>query len=183
LSTANTNELRPVKWLAFSLNTLAALTLFSLMLITCIDVVGRYVFNHPLTGSTELTEIAVGIIVFSAFPIISWRREHIVVDIFDGFFSSKMDFIRTVIIHAISAIALFFLGQRIILLGNRSLGYGEVTEYLAIPTGWMINFIGAMCWLTAFLLLTVGIYHAYHVYKASKNSLVLNSISSQKDPT
>ena len=147
--------------MAFALNALAAITLFSLMLITCVDVVGRYIFNHPLTGSTELTEMAVGIIVFSAFPIISWRREHIVVDIFDGFFSAKMDFIRTIIINTTSAIALYFLGQRIILLGKRSLGYGEVSEYLAIPTGWMIYFIGAMCWLTAILLVTAGIYHAY----------------------
>ena len=142
------------------------------MLITCVDVVGRYIFNHPLTGSTELPEMAVGIVVFSAFPIISWRREHIVVDIFDGFFSAKMDFIRTIIINTTSAIALYFLGQRIILLGKRSLGYGEVSEYLAIPTGWMIYFIGAMCWLTAILLVTAGIFHAYTALKSSNSSSI-----------
>lgn len=150
------------------------------MLITCVDVVGRYIFNSPLTGSTELTEIAVGIIVFSTFPIISWRREHIVVDILDGFFSSKMDFIRTILINTTSAVALYFLGQRIILLGKRSLGYGEVTEYLAIPTGWMIYFIGIMCWLTAVLLITVGIYHAYKNLKTSKTSLISSSAKDSK---
>ncbi len=174
------SEKGPVKWLGFFLNSLAAITLFALMLITCIDVIGRYLFNKPLTGSTELTEIAVGIVVFSAFPVISWRREHIVVDIFDGFFSSKMEFVRNIIINSTSAIALFFLGKRIILLGNRSLGYGEVTEYLEIPTGWMINFIGAMCWLSAFSLVTIGIYRAYTVLQSSKGSFSSNS-SSVKD--
>ena len=164
-------ETKLVKWLAFSLNGLAAVTLFTLMLITCVDVVGRYVFNHPLTGSTELTEIAVGIVVFAVFPIVSWRREHIVVDIMDNFFSTRMDFIRSVLINVVSAIALVFLGQRVMVLGNRSLGYEEVTEYLAIPSGWMMIFIALICWLTAFMLLTVGIYRAYKVLQVSKGSL------------
>ena len=168
----NINELTekgPIKWLALSLNVLASVTLFTLMLITCVDVVGRYIFNKPLVGSTELTEIAVGIIVFAVFPIISWRREHVVVDILDNFISPLFDLIRSFLINIVSAIALYFLGQRIIVLGNRSLGYGEVSEYLAIPTGWMINYIGTMCWLTAILLITVGLYRAYKVFKLAQN--------------
>lgn len=172
ISTYNLTELTekgPVKWLAFSLNLLAAVTLFTLMLITCVDVVGRYVFNKPLVGSTELTEMAVGIVVFAVFPLISWRKEQVVVDILDSFFSPSIDLIRTILINIASTIALYFLGQRIIVLGNRSLGYGEVTEYLAIPTGWMINFIGVMCWVSGFLLITIGTYRAYTEYKLSKN--------------
>lgn len=176
-STQNVNHITekgPVKWLAFSLNVLASVTLFTLMLITCVDVVGRYVFNRPLTGSTELTEMAVGIVVFAVFPLISWRRENVVVDILDGFVPPLLDAIRTVIINIASAIALYFLGQRIMVLGNRSLSYGEVSEYLSIPTGWMINFISVMCWLTAFMLITIGIYRAYKVFKLSQNPSLFN---------
>lgn len=176
--THNINHLTekgPVKWLALSLNILASVTLFTLMLITCVDVVGRYIFNKPLVGSTELTEMAVGIVVFAVFPMISWRNENVVVDILDSFVGPRLDAARTYLINIVSAIALYFLGQRIIVLGNRSLGYGEVTEYLAIPTGWMINFIGVMCWLTAFLLLTVGSYRTYKVYKLSQNATSINA--------
>lgn len=169
-------ERGPIKWLAFFLNALAAVTLFALMLITCVDVIGRYIFNSPLKGSTELTEIAVGIVVFAAFPVISWRREHIVVDILDNFFSSKMDFIRSLLINGVSAIALYFLAKRIWLLGHRSLGYGEVTEYLAIPSGWMMLFIAMMCWLTALMLITIGIYRAYKTMQIAQNSLITRSM-------
>ena len=79
-------ERGPIEWLVFFLHAIAAVTLFSLMLTTCIDVFGRYLFNNPLTGSTELTEIAVGIVVFSVLPVISWRNDHVVVDILDHFF-------------------------------------------------------------------------------------------------
>ncbi|MCP4388486.1 MAG: TRAP transporter small permease, partial [Gammaproteobacteria bacterium] len=126
----------------------------ALMLITCIDVFGRYLFNNPLTGSTELTEIAVGIVIFSVFPIVSWRNDHVVVDILDHFFSRRVHMIRTIVINLLISVALVFLGQRIYVLGQRSLSYGEVTEYLAIPLGWMMIFIAIMCWVTALAVVT-----------------------------
>ncbi len=134
------------------------------MLITCIDVVGRYIFNNPLTGSTELTEIAVGIVVFSVLPIISWRNEHVVVDLLDHFVSPRIHMIRSFILNIIVTIALSVLGYRIYILGTRSLSYEEVTEYLEIPIGWMICFMAIMCWISALLVVTVGNYRAYRLH-------------------
>jgi TRAP-type transport system small permease protein len=161
----NSTEKGPVKWLVLFLQGLSAVTLFALMMVTCVDVVGRYVFNSPLTGSTELTEIAVGIVVFSVLPIISWRNDHIVVDLLDPLFPALAQFIRTIIINICICIGLLFLGQRINVLGERSLSYEEVTEYLEIPAGWMMHFIGYICWVTAFMVATLGIYRAYREYQ------------------
>ncbi len=158
-------EKGPVRWLALLFQGIGAITLFALMLITCIDVIGRYVFNSPLTGSTELTEIAVGIVVFSTFPIISWRNEHVVVDILDGLFSARMHLIRSILINILISIALYFLAQRIHVLGMRSLSYEEVSEYLHIPTGWMMIFIAVMCWLAALMVMTLGMWRAVRVYR------------------
>jgi TRAP-type transport system small permease protein len=158
-------EKGPVKWLVLFLQILSAITLFALMMVTCVDVVGRYVFNNPLTGSTELTEIAVGIIVFSVLPIISWRNDHIVVDLLDPLFPALAQFIRSIIINICISISLVYLGQRINVLGERSLSYDEVTEYLSIPTGWMMYFIGYICWVTAFMVVSLGIYRAYREYR------------------
>ena len=151
------------------LNGLAASTLLALMLITCIDVFGRYLFNNPLTGSTEMTEIAVGIVIFSVLPIISWRNDHVVVDILDHFFSRRVHMIRTIVVNLLISVALAFLGQRIYVLGQRSLSYGEVTEYLAIPLGWMMFFIAVMCWVTAAAVVTLGIVRAIAEYREPAN--------------
>jgi len=148
---------------------ISAFTLFALMLITCVDVVGRYVFNSPLTGSTELTEIAVGIVVFSVLPIISWRNQHVVVDLLDHFVSPRLHMVRTICINVIISIALSVLGYRIYILGMRSLSYEEVTEYLEIPVGWMICFIAAMCWITAIMVITLGSYRACRQHQYSVN--------------
>ncbi|EXJ12557.1 hypothetical protein [Nitrincola nitratireducens] len=42
---AHYDEKGPIRWLAFLLELIAAVMLMVLMLITCVDVVGRYVFN------------------------------------------------------------------------------------------------------------------------------------------
>lgn len=160
-----TTEKGPIKWLVLFLQIVSAVTLFALMLITCVDVVGRYVFNSPLTGSTELTEIAVGIVVFSVLPILTWRNDHIVVDLLDPFFPALAQFIRSIIINVCIAAGLVYLGQRINVLGERSLSYDEVTEYLHIPTGWMMHFIGYICWVSALMAVTLGIYRAYCEYR------------------
>jgi TRAP-type C4-dicarboxylate transport system permease small subunit len=153
--------------LVLFLHGVAAATLLALMLITCVDVFGRYLFNNPLTGSTELTEIAVGIVIFSVFPILSWRNDHIVVDILDHFFSPRIHMIRTILINGLIAVALIFLGKRIYELGQRSLSFGEVTEYLEIPLGWMMVYIAVMCWATALAAITLGVYRAIIEYRES----------------
>lgn len=157
LTPTKVREWGPAAGLARLLNGISAVMLFILMCLTCVDVFGRYLFNSPLTGSTELTEIALAIIVFACMPVITWRDEHIVVDMLDGLFSPVARRIRSVFIHLLSAACLAFLGQRIWVLGDRSLGYGEVSEYLEIPTGYITLFIAIMCWFTAATVASYGV--------------------------
>lgn len=165
---ASLTEKKPAKRLASFLNTLAAVTLTLLMIITCVDVFGRYFFNSPLTGSTELTEMSLAIVVFAGFPVISWRNEHVVVDILDKFIPPAVDLVRTLLINVVSAAALLYIGQNIYKLALRSMKYGEVSEYLHIPTGWVIVFIAVMCWLSAVMLMTIGNYRTYRLYRVSR---------------
>lgn len=156
-------ETGPVYWLALLLLSMASVTLFSLMAITCVDVIGRYFFNSPLTGSTELTEFAMAILIFSTLPVVTWRDEHVVVDLFDSMFSSHMAKVRSTGIHVISSIALGYLGQRMNVLGHRSLSYGEVSEYLAFPPGYIILYSSYLCWLSAALVITYGILRVWQL--------------------
>ena len=43
-----------------ALNVAAAFLMTGLVLVTCIDVVGRYLFNNPLGGAFELTQVLLG---------------------------------------------------------------------------------------------------------------------------
>src|SRR3546814_2116480 len=55
----------------------AATILFCLMVCTFVDVVGRYVFNSPLPGALELTEIMMASLIFTILPVVSARSDHI----------------------------------------------------------------------------------------------------------
>ncbi len=154
----------PAIWLAHVFKSIAAMALFFLMVLTSVDVIGRYVFNSPLTGSTELTEFAVAIVVFAYLPIISWREEHIVVDLLDNLFSKRVQHIRAGIINIIIVVSLIFLGLRIEVLASRSLRYGQVSEYMEVPVGYIMWFIAIMCWVTAIGIMINLLHRGYRCF-------------------
>lgn len=57
--------------------------LLLLMLYTVLDVVLRYVFNAPFSGSLELTEFAMSVIVFLGIAYCGWTGGHVAVDILE----------------------------------------------------------------------------------------------------
>ncbi len=147
-----------VKWLAFFLEVVAALTLFVLMILTCTDVLGRYLFNNSLDAASELTEICIAIIVFAEMPIITWRGGHVVVDIIDSFLSKTIIKVLALFSIFIMASSLYYVAHRIFYMGERSLRRGEESEYLAIPIGYIVQYIAIMSWITAGAVITYGIY-------------------------
>ena len=70
-----------------TLGVTSAVVLFAMMTITAVDVAGRYLFNRPIAGGFELTEILLAALIYCGLPLVSARREHIVIDTFDPLFS------------------------------------------------------------------------------------------------
>lgn len=150
-------EKGPIKWLAFLFDLLASTALFFLMVLTCIDVFGRYLFNSPVRGGTELTEMGLAIVILSALPIVTWRSGQIVVDLIDHLVSPRVISFLSWISTILITVSLYFVGSRIFEIGARKLKRGEVTEFLRIPEGYIIQYIAAFCWLTAICLLLVSL--------------------------
>lgn len=157
--TAHYEEKGPVRWLAFALELVAAVTLFLLMFLTCADVVGRYFFGNSVDGTTELTEIGIAILVFAEMPVITWRGGHVVVDILDKMWGSVALKVLGLLSAFLMSSAMYFLGVRIFELAARSLRRDEITELLEIPVGYIVQYIAVMSWATAALMITYGIYH------------------------
>ena len=57
--------------------------LMLLMGYTVLDVVLRYGFNRPFSGSLELTEFAMSVIVFLGIAYCGWTGGHVAVDILE----------------------------------------------------------------------------------------------------
>ena len=69
-------------WLDRILGLVAAFLLLGLMLLTAVDVVSRYVFNWPLRGAFELTELGLLVLIFAGLPLASRRGEHVTLDFY-----------------------------------------------------------------------------------------------------
>jgi TRAP-type C4-dicarboxylate transport system permease small subunit len=133
-----------------------------MMLLTCIDVIGRYMFEKPVTGSVELTELLLGALIFSTMPLVTWRKEHISVDLTDSIIPRKVKNIRDMGFDAVVSLCLSVMGFKVWELGDRALMYGEMTEYLEIPTYYFVYFLAISCWLTAITSLVLVITRIFN---------------------
>src|ERR1700745_1222094 len=73
-------------WLDHGLGAAAAVLLFSLMVLTTADVIGRYIFNWPIRGAFEITELLLLALIFAGLPLASRADEHVTLDFIDMLF-------------------------------------------------------------------------------------------------
>ena len=57
------------------LGVAASAILFAMMLLTTVDVVARYVFNRPLRGAFEVTELLLVVLIFAGLT--AWDTQKI----------------------------------------------------------------------------------------------------------
>ncbi len=61
---------------------LGGLVMVVITFITTYSILGRWLFNSPLLGDTELVEFAMAMAVAAFLPICQWRGGNIIVDFF-----------------------------------------------------------------------------------------------------
>ena len=149
----------------FILNSISGLGLIVLVCITCADVGGRFLFNSPLPGSTELTELVMGIVLFSVLPNICWINENIIVDVLYNKLNTSFRNHLIVLKNIVISICLYFVGNKLMILASRSQKYNETTELLEISIYPFIEFMAVMSYLSVFFILIFGTYHSYYAYK------------------
>lgn len=150
-------DARVGNWLARAPSWLAGVTLFALMVMTFLDVVLRSAFNNPIEAATELTRLFMAIIVFASLPVISWRDEHIAVDLLDTWVSGRLERWRDAVVFVISGALLLWPAWRIFQLAGRAWRYGDMTEYLHIPQFYIAYFIAASTLITAAVFIARGV--------------------------
>lgn len=83
-----------------------AVLLGATTLIVMVDVVGRYVFNHPFIGVSELALIGMVWLVFLGATGVMQRREHIALELFIDRLSPRGQAIADTIVHLILSLVL-----------------------------------------------------------------------------
>ena len=115
----------------------AAAVLMALMLLTCADVAGRYLFNSPVWGAFELTEMMLAALIFAALPLVSLRNEHVTVDLFDPVTPDWVLRTQHVVAYLIGFACTAYLAWRLWIRAGNLLAAGETTAQLKLTMAWL----------------------------------------------
>ena len=123
------------------LSGLAALILFTLVVLTCVDVIGRYFFSMPVVGAVELVRICMAGIIFFSLPAMFFRNDHVCVDLITMLMRGRIGWIISVVMLIVSIYVAWRVGDRVFDYAVRAHEDGDKTEYLGIPRVITVSFI------------------------------------------
>jgi len=137
------------------LGVAASAILMAMMLLTVVDVVARYVFNRPLAGAFEVTELMLLVLIFAGLPLVTYADEHAVMDFIDRLLSPRAQDALRRAVQVASAAVMFLLTWLIWLKADRIWAYRDATDVLRILYGPFVYFMA----------ITIGIAGLIHLYK------------------
>ena len=133
-----------------ALGYVCAVLMFCLMLLTCVDVVGRYFINSPVVGGFEMTEMLLAALIFAGLPLVTLRGDHITVDLLDPLISDRLFRVQHVVATALGVVCTGYLAWRLGVRAAELASRGETTSQLGFPVAWL-------AWAMSFLMaLTAG---------------------------
>ena len=147
---------RGVALVVEALGVLAALLLFCLMALTCVDVVGRYFFGAPVYGGFEITEMLLALVIFAGLPLVTLRNEHVMVDLLDPIMPDRLLRAQHVISCTIAFAATAYLSWRLWLRAVGMLEAGETTAQLKFKLGYLTGAMSLLMALAALAFLVLA---------------------------
>jgi TRAP-type C4-dicarboxylate transport system permease small subunit len=138
------------------LGVAASAILLAMMLLTVVDVVARYVFNRPVRGAFEVTELTLLVLIFAGLPLVSFAGEHAVMDFIDRLLGARPRRLLQRLVQAVCAGFMFLLAWLVWGKADRIWAYRDATDVLRIVYGPFVYFMAV----------TLALAGVIHVYKA-----------------
>jgi TRAP-type C4-dicarboxylate transport system permease small subunit len=133
------------------LGVAASVILLAMMMLTVVDVVGRYGFNRPVRGAFEVTELLLLVLIFAGLPLVSFSDEHAVMDFIDRVLGPRAQRAVRHGIQVICAAFMFGLAWTVWLKADRIWAYRDATDVLRILYGPFVYFMAGACALAGLI--------------------------------
>ena len=138
------------------LGAAASAILLAMMLLTVADVTGRYLFNRPVRGAFEVTELMLVVLIFAGLPLVSFSQEHAVMDFIDRVTGARARRWLRRAVEAASAAFMFLMAWLMWVKADRIWAYRDATDVLRILYGPFVYF----------MVLTLALAGLIHLRKA-----------------
>ena len=143
------NQFDAGSWLDRALGAAAAVLLSALMLLTTVDVVSRYIFNWPLRGAFEITELLLLSLIFAGLPLASRAGEHVTLDFIDRPLTPWGRRLLRRLMDLVCGTVLLGLAWRVWVKADKIAAYGDTTEVLRLPVSPFVYVMALMVAVTA----------------------------------
>jgi TRAP-type C4-dicarboxylate transport system permease small subunit len=139
----------------------ASVILFGMMTLTFVDVLLRYLFNRPLSGAFEVTELMLLVLIFAGLPLVSHADEHVTMDFIDLVLGARGRLWLGRLVHLGCAAVFGFVAWQVLLKAGKIWDYRDATDVLRILYGPFVYFMAAMIALT-------GLIHVVKIFEPAK---------------
>jgi TRAP-type C4-dicarboxylate transport system permease small subunit len=133
------------------LGVAASAILLVMMSLTFVDVVARYVFNRPLPGAFEVTELLLLVLIFAGLPLVTYADEHALMDFIDRPLGRRATRGLERLVQVLCAAVMALLAWLVWLKADRIWAYRDATDVLRIVYGPFVYFMAIAIGLTALI--------------------------------
>lgn len=116
---------------------IAGVMLTAMMVLTFLDVIGRYVLGAPIFGTTEMIQFLMALIIFSGLAIANANDDHIVVELFDHRIAKLAPRTHHIVIQLFSILAMAMIVYVLAIISIESIHHGAKTIVLELHLGYV----------------------------------------------
>lgn len=131
--------------------------LFVLMTVIIVDVTGRYIFNHPLNGSLDMSITLLVLVVASSIAYGGRTGAHVTADIFTTLVSPWIEWATAIFVKFFAGAIVAIWSWRMFVSGRTAGRLGETTLLLDIPFQPVYHALAFGVGLYALVLLVEGV--------------------------
>jgi TRAP-type transport system small permease protein len=139
-----------------AVSLLLVVMLSAMVALTFADVVGRRLFNTPVFGANDITEHLMALIIFSGLPLLTARRGHLSIDLFDQWLLLPAWRAWHKVVDVLMAAVLALIAWQYFQAVGEARDINEVSPALTIPRAWMYAYIACTTAAAALLALFVS---------------------------
>lgn len=136
-------------WTERLLEGVISLALIAMTGVTVIDVAGRYLFNAPLQGGYEISELMMGLTVFAALPLATRAESHLAIGLMTDRLHGRARRVHRILILLITVGALAFIAWRMGVQAQILHRSEAATGSLQLPLWPLAMVMAVLAWLSA----------------------------------
>ena len=132
------------------LEAICSVLIFTMMILTFADVIGRYVFISPIFGAAEMIQFLLAMTIFAGLSLVNAHDDHITVDLFEPFLDRFIPNVRRFLVQTFSVVVMAIITVEMTRFALEAHKLSSITVVLEWP---LVIVSGAVAALSAVSLI------------------------------